>query len=69
MYGSRTAKPEPPMMLSVARRIGAIRSCKQQELEDKLEAIKRERDLWKDRALGLKGQIMQLGFPEPFREE
>ena len=41
----------------------------QQELESRLEAVTRERDMWKDRAVSLKGQVMQLGFPEPFRDD
>jgi hypothetical protein len=41
----------------------------QQELETRLQEVERERDQWKDRALVLRGQIVQLGFPEPFRDE
>lgn len=41
----------------------------QQELEDRLEAVTRERDLWKDRAMSLKGQFRQLNLPEPFWED
>lgn len=41
----------------------------QQELENRLDTVTRERDMWKDRAVSLKSQVMQLGFPEPFRED
>ena len=41
----------------------------QQELEAKLEGVTRERDMWKDRAMSLKGQVMAMGIPEPFRDE
>ena len=52
-----------------ARRSRKRKLAYQQELENRLEAVTRERDLWKDRAMSLKGQFRQLNLPEPFWED
>ncbi|THH07704.1 hypothetical protein EW145_g3200 [Phellinidium pouzarii] len=41
----------------------------QRQLEEKVETEQREKEMWKKRALMLRSQVMQLGCPEPFREE
>lgn len=41
----------------------------QKHLEDSIESITKDRDSWKERALALRRQIIQMGYPEPFGEE
>ena len=38
----------------------------QRELEEGLEATRRERDMWKERSMMLRVRLMQLGQPDPF---
>ncbi|KAI5120138.1 hypothetical protein M0805_001906 [Coniferiporia weirii] len=41
----------------------------QRQLEEQIAGERKEKDMWKERALMLRSQVMQLGFPEPFRDE
>lgn len=40
----------------------------QRELEESLEAERREKEMWRERAMMLRTQVMQFGVPDPFRD-
>lgn len=41
----------------------------QRELEDTLATERRDKEMWRERAMMLRSQMMSLGYPEPFRED